>query len=271
MGDSAGENERSTGNEPGTGRTPAAEPASGDGSVPSDPTALARELLERVRRREPTDPVRRALADLDESALAAVRDDRRTGLAFWLNVYNAGAQLLLDRRPSLFESQWRFFRATAVTVAGVELSLDDIEHGILRGGRSKYGLGYLPRLARTGLPRAYRLDVDSRIHFALNCGAASCPAVLAYDPETVDGALDDATAMYLDDTVEYDPDRDRVRLPRVCLWFVGDFGGRSGLRSLLREFDQITAAATPSLRFQGYDWEVDPRKFADGRRGERRQ
>lgn len=190
--------------------------------------------------------------------------DRSTaGLAFWLNVYNAATQLLLERRPELFESRLRFFRAPAVTVAGVDLSLDDVEHGIMRGGRSKYGLGYLPRLARTGLDGSYRLEPDPRIHFALNCGAASCPAVLAYDPETVDETLDDATAAHLDRTVEYDADHNRVRVPRVCLWFVGDFGGPSGIRALLYEFEQVPPDSSPSLRFEEYDWTRTPRKFAD--------
>jgi hypothetical protein len=227
------------------------------------PTDLARELLERVRREEETEALLRALAAADDPFLSPIRTDRRAGLAFWLDVYNAAAQLLLERRPALFESRLRFFRAPAVTVAGVELSLDDVEHGILRGGRSKYGLGYLPRLVRTGLDDSYRLEPDPRIHFALNCGAESCPAVLAYEPETVDEALDDATAAYLDRTVEYDAARNRVRAPRVCLWFLGDFGGPSGLRRLLYEFEQVPPESSPSLRFGAYDWTRAPRKFAD--------
>lgn len=242
--------------DPGFGST--SESAS-DGS----PADLARELLERVRREEETEPFLRALAEADDATLSSIRTDRRAGLAFWLDVYNAAAQLLLERRPELFESRLRFFRASAVTIAGVELSLDDVEHGIVRGERSKYGLGYLPRLERTGLDASYRLDPDPRIHFALNCGAASCPAVLAYDPETVDETLDDATAAYLDRTVVYDAERDRVRVPRVCLWFLGDFGGPSGIRRLLREFEQVPPDSSPSLRFGEYDWTRTPRKFAD--------
>ncbi|MFB6173541.1 MAG: DUF547 domain-containing protein [Halobacteriales archaeon] len=233
-------------------------------SVPEEPTALADDLLERVRREARTEPVERALATLEAPALERVREERRAGLAFWLNLYNAATQLLLERRPGLYGSRWRFFRAPAVTVAGVDLSLDDIEHGILRGGRSKYGLGYLPRLSRTGLPAAYSLDLDPRIHFALNCGAASCPAILAYDPGSVDRVLDGATRSYLEGTVEYGPDRDRARLPRLCLWFVGDFGGPAGLRDLLREHDQVPPGASPSLRFRSYDWSRAPRAFARG-------
>lgn len=239
---------------PGTADEPASD---------RSPTDVARRLLERVRREEETESFLRALAEADDAALSPIRTDRRAGLAFWLNVYNAATQLLLERRPELFESRLRFFRAPAVTVAGVDLSLDDVEHGIMRGGRSKYGLGYLPRLARTGLDGSYRLEPDPRIHFALNCGAASCPAVLAYDPETVDETLDDATAAHLDRTVEYDADHNRARVPRVCLWFVGDFGGPSGIRALLYEFEQVPPDSSPSLRFEEYDWTRTPRKFAD--------
>ncbi|MDS0475524.1 DUF547 domain-containing protein [Natrinema sp. 1APR25-10V2] len=223
--------------------------------------SAARGLFESVRREESPDPFSSRIAEAGDDDLVPVRTDRRQGLAFWLNVYNAGAQLLLERRPTLFESRLRFFRTPAVTVAGVDLSLDDIEHGVLRGGRSKYGLGYLPRVERTGLDRAYRIEVDPRIHFALNCGAASCPAVLAYDPDTVDETLDDATRSYLDETVQYDAERNRVRVPRFCLWFVGDFGGRSGIRELLREFEQIPPESSPSLRFSAYDWTKEPRRF----------
>jgi hypothetical protein len=237
------------------------DPASDVGS--SEPVAAARELLERVRRQEPPPGPLRTIADATHGSLETVRDDRRHGLAFWLNVYNAAAQLLLEARPELFDSRWRFFRTPAITVAGTRLSLDDIEHGLLRGRRSKYGLGYLPRLSRPGLPKAYRLEPDPRIHFALNCGAASCPAVLAYEAETIDETLDRATKDNLDRTVVYDAERDRVRLPRVCLWFVGDFGGRSGLRSFLRAFEQIPPGASPALRFQSYDWTRAPRKFTE--------
>ena len=234
----------------------------GFSSATDSPAGIARRLLETIRDDEPPDPFLAALAEADAGSLGPLRTERRTALAFWLNVYNAGTQLLLERRPTLFASRIRFFRAPSVTVAGVDLSLDDIEHGILRGGRSKYGLGYLPRLERTGLDGAYRLEPDPRLHFALNCGAASCPIVRTYDPETVDETLDHATRTYLDETVEFDADRNRVRCPRPCLWFIGDFGGRSGLRKFLHRFEQIPPDSSPSLRFVGYDWTKTPRQFA---------
>lgn len=227
------------------------------------PVDVSRELLERVRRREPTGDHLRVMAGFTDGDLEAVRTEADVGLAFWLNCYNAATQLLLDRRPALFDTRWRFFRAEALTVAGVGLSLDDIEHGILRGGRSKYGLGYLPRLARTGLPRGYRLSCDPRIHFVLNCGAASCPPIRVFAPAAIDRTLEDATGAYLEREVEYDADRDRVRVPRVCLWNLGDFGGLAGIRELVRRHGLIPPDAHPAVRFDTYDWTRAPGRFVE--------
>jgi len=247
--------------------------ASAPGGAAETPraTALAERLLAAVRTDgrpgpEP-EPILAELAAADERALAPIRTDRGRALAFWLNLYNAGTQLLLARRPGLYEGPLRlvrFFRATAVTVGGGELSLDAIEHGILRGSRSKYGLGYLPRLPRRAERRFRLAEPDPRVHFALNCGAESCPAIRAYEPGRIDDQLDLATRGYLDATVAYDPDAGVARLPRLFLWYRGDFGGGDGIRSFLRAHDAIPDGAAPRLRYRSWDWSKAAGKFADG-------
>jgi len=235
-----------------------------DGSLP--PTAAARELLAAYRAGEETAGLLAVLADYDDADLAVLREDRAAALAFWTNLYNAGTQRLLAERPELYDSplRWRFFAADCVTVAGTALSLDDIEQGVLRGSRSKYGLGYLPRLLAGSFERRYRLaEPDPRVHFALNCGAASCPAVRAYEPEAVDEQLALATRTYLDSEVAYDADRGVARVPRLFLWYRGDFGGPAGVRGLLREHGVVPADAEPTLRYRSWDWSRESRKFAD--------
>jgi hypothetical protein len=236
-----------------------------DEAATRTPTAVARDLLVAYRSGGPPDRHLATLSAFDEADLTPVRDDRPRALAFWLNLYNAGTQRLLAERSGLYESPLRivrFFSATCVTVAGTQLSLDDIEQGILRG-RSKYGLGYLPRLLPGGFERRHRLtEPDPRIHFALNCGAASCPAIRAYEPDRIDDQLDLATRTYLDATVEYDPDSGTVRIPRVFLWYRGDFGGRRGIRSFLRRYEAIPADARPRLRYRSWDWSRAAGKFA---------
>ena len=102
---------------------------------------------------------------------------------------------------------------------------------------------------------------DPRIHFALNCGAASCPPIAAYTADGLDDELDLATASYLESEGEYDPATDTVTVPRMLLWFRGDFGGKRGIFELLREFDCIPADATPSLAYDEYDWRLDRGNF----------
>jgi len=230
--------------------------ASGPPDADLSPTACARRLLEALRAGEAPDPYLSTLAGYDRGRLRAVRTERTAGLAFWLNLYNAGTQLLLERRPDLYDSRLRFFRffgAEALVVAGRGLSLDAIEQGILRGGRSKYGLGYLPRLPRR-FERRYRLACDPRIHFACNCGAASCPAIRSYERDRIDEQLDAASGAYLDGTVEYDAERGVARLPRVFLWYRGDFGGKRGIEAFLRRYGAIPEDADPRFRYDPWDW-----------------
>jgi len=246
------------------GQTAATAPT---GDPDGSPTALAQDLLTACKCGEATEGCRAALAALDDSTLRPLRESRRTALAFWLNCYNAGTQLLLRERPGLYESQLRFFRffwAPALTVGGRSLSLDRIENGLLRGGRSKYGLGYLPKFLVSTFEHRYRLaGCDPRIHFALNCGAESCPAIRAYEPDRVDQQLDLATRSYLASTVAHDPDENVVRVPRVCLWFRGDFGGASGIRTFLREYGAIPGDATPKIRYLSWDWTKATGNFVD--------
>jgi hypothetical protein len=241
--------------------------AAATASVGDSPTALARDLLVACKRGDSTDGLRAALAALDDGDLQPLREDRRTALAFWLNCYNAGTQLLLRERPELYESPLRFFRffwASAITIAGTQLSLDRIENGLLRGGRSQFGLGYLPKLLVTTFEHRYRLsDCDPRIHFALNCGAESCPAIRAYEPGQIDEQLDLATRSYLSATVIYDADENVVSVPRVFRWFRGDFGGSAGIHAFLRGYGAIPDDTTPKIRHLSWDWSKASGKFVE--------
>jgi hypothetical protein len=228
------------------------------------PLATAESFLLAVRRGEDPTEYERALASLDRRTLADALEPDGAARAFWLNVYNAAAQAALARSPSLYDSRRRFFGTDLVTVAGRDLSLDDVEHGLLRAGQWKFGLGYLPNPLTSAFARRFGVDrVDPRIHFALNCGAESCPAIAVYTAEDVDEQLALATRTYLETTVEYDPDRDVVRVPRHCLWYRGDFGGKRGVLALLREHGALPADARPRLSYADYDWALDVGNFRD--------
>lgn len=225
------------------------------------PTMLSAEFLSAVRHGEETAALRSRLASLPEAEISGFSRERAT--AFWLNVYNGYAQYHLDRKPALYDSKRRFFGGKRSRVAGHQLSLDDIEHGLLRGSKSKYGLGYLPRLFPSGFERTHRLaDADPRLHCALNCGAASCPPILAYSADGVDDELDVATTSFLEtETTRTDG---RLYVSRLLLYYRGDFGGRAGIYAFLERHGVIDADERPPIRYKPYDWRLQRGQYADG-------
>lgn len=242
-------------------KTQSAHPTSDH--LPDDPLALAHAYLRGVRAGDSPTPYEAALRDLPRERLrdALETDDAR--LAFWVNVYNAAVQSILEASPETFDDQRTFFSASIVTVAGERLSLDDVEHGLLRGSRPKWGGGYVRDPFPGAFERAFRVrDRDYRIHFAVNCGAAACPPIAAYEADRIDEQLDLATESYLGQEVEYDEAVGVVRVPRLMLWFHGDFGGQDGIRDILHEFGCLPAGADPKVRFAAYDWTLETGRFA---------
>lgn len=222
----------------------------------------SRSFLQAARRGDGEDIVAR-LAALDESTIDGLTQD--AALAFWINVYNATVQYRLRADPDQFDRR-SFFGRALIEIAGQPLSLDDIEHGIIRRSQWKYGLGYIRKPFARGFEKRHRLDeLDERIHFALNCGAASCPAVFGYEASRVDEQLDEAARAYLEETAEYDPSANQAVVPRLCLWYRGDFGGKRGIQQLLRRYEVVPADATPSLSYADYDWSLDLDVFRDER------
>lgn len=187
--------------------------------------------------------------------------------AFWINLYNAFVQVALSQNPAHYQNRSHFFRQPFITIGQHRISLDLIEHGILRRSQLKWGLGYLTNPFAGHLEKKLRVAVlDCRIHFALNCGAQSCPAIAFYTPEKIDAQLDMATTNHLQQEALYEASQNKWLLPAILSWFRGDFGGKSGIRQLLQRYHTThsTAKKQPKIVFKKYDWSLRLRSFASG-------
>lgn len=223
-----------------------------------DPVDISKSFLLAIRRGTSAEEHAEALAALPDEELATALDTDAARLAFWLNVYNGFAQRALAEDPEQYHPRRTFFGTPQGTVAGQELSLDAIEHGILRRSYSKWTLGYVRSPSRTRFQERHEPSQrDPRIHFAVNCGAASCPPIAAYERDAVDDQLDIATAGYLEQTVTYNPDSGWVRVPRVMIWFRGDWGRKRDLLAFLRAHDQLPSDASPWMAYHDWDWSLD--------------
>lgn len=120
----------------------------------------------------------------------------------------------------------------AFAVGPIVLSLDDIEHGILRGsppGDSRSFADFDPRrtLAVT--------SPDPRIHFALNHGTPSCPSLRVFSsPPTLNKELKTAAADFVEASTRVSVETGEVRLSKTFERYCCDFAPSGGEAKLLR-------------------------------------
>jgi hypothetical protein len=169
--------------------------------------------------------------------------------AYWINLYNAlTVRLILENpdvssirqiRDGLFSiGPWN---REVVSIDGTALTLNDIEHRILR---PLYG--------------------DARVHFAVNCASIGCPD-LQREPFTADNLealMDSAARAYLAHPRGLSVDGDTLRLSTIFKWFAEDFGdNREAVLDWLSQYaPAATAAAVSSwsgkVRYD-YDWALN--------------
>ncbi|MDY7026579.1 MAG: DUF547 domain-containing protein [Pseudomonadota bacterium] len=181
-------------------------------------------------------------------------------LAFLINAYNAlTVELVLSEYPnissikelgSLFQSPWQ---RDVFMLFGENVSLDDIEHGWIRGASAKHS-GFKEPL----------------IHFAVNCASLGCPALRAeaYTEEKLEQQLQSQARGFMSDTSRNYVQGQRVYLSKIFDWYEEDFEqgwrGYSGLDDVIMAFseelkltpEQLKALKQGklSIRFTDYDW-----------------
>ncbi|NIY77069.1 DUF547 domain-containing protein [Thalassospira sp. HF15] len=148
------------------------------------------------------------------SMLAVSNLNRDQQFAYWVNLYNAlTVKVVLDHypvesirdidiSPGLFSSgPWG---KKLITVEGRALSLDDIEHRILRP-----------------------IWKDPRIHYAVNCASIGCPALApeAYEADKLEGQLDQAARGFINHPRAVAQAEDGAFvLSSLYDWYRDDFG-----------------------------------------------
>lgn len=220
---------------------------------------LSQQLLYAVKTGVATNELKDQLAQLKEELLATELSADASKKAFWLNIYNAFVQETLLQNPGQYKNRSAFYCKKFICIAGHHLSPDLVEHGILRRSRNKWSLGYAGKLFPSDFEKKHRVaTIDCRIHFALNCGAASCPPIAFYEPGSIDRQLDIATAAYLGSEAEYIAAKNKVLLPSLMSWFRADFGGKAGIKKILIQHAVIPANTAERLKFsfKKYDWSL---------------
>jgi len=225
---------------------------------------IAQALAQSVIEQELNEQTIQQLANLDSDLLTNTLDSDEKKKAFWINVYNGLIYARLSKKPELYNDRDAFFSDKSLLVAGVALSFDDIEHDILRKSTWKYSFGYLPSFFSGDFEYENEVKtLDPRIHFALNCGAESCPAVRVYHFEDIHEQLDSSAKIFLSNTSAYNESENSVSVTALLHWFRGDFGGTDGIFEMLEKYDIIPPDARPEIDYQEYDWQINLSNTAD--------
>ena len=236
------------------------------GQAQIDYPALSGKLLQAIREghQERIEEINQQLARVSPEKLAAGLNNDEKRLTFWINSYNSHILLALKEHPERYQNRSQFFSEPRISLAGQSLSFDDIEHGILRHSKLKLSLGFIENPFPGDLEEMMRVDrVDWRIHFALNCGAASCPPLEVYAEESLYERLNDRAYQYLKHSTRFLPKKDKVQVTSLMSWFRGDFGNLTGIKELLKSYSLVPQAADPAIEFLPYDWTLDLDNWSD--------
>jgi hypothetical protein len=176
-----------------------------------------------------------ALATADLNALTSQEEK----LAFYINAYNLLAIAVVEKHwpvqsikdvGSLF---WPVWKREAGVIAGKAVTLDEVEHQILRT------LG------------------EPRVHFAIVCASVSCPDLRreVFRAATLDSQLHDQTQRFLNNAekgVQQSPEG--VRISKIFSWFSEDF--EDGVYEFIYQYrpelkDEVKGGYLP------YNWQVN--------------
>jgi len=195
--------------------------------------------------------------------------ERNQRLAFWINIYNTAVihgviELGLEKSVKEFSG---FFNRVMYEIGSFRFSLNEMEHGILRGNR-RHPYGLLKPFRRKDPRLEFAiLPPDPRIHFALVCGARSCPPIGFYEADQIDFQLQLATESFVNSPqVKISPQERTVFISRIFKWYKSDFGGSdSALIDFLLKFLDMGEQTSflqenrdsIRIRYQPYDWNLN--------------
>ncbi|KAL3792985.1 hypothetical protein HJC23_010998 [Cyclotella cryptica] len=201
-------------------------------------------------------------------SLENMREDRDELTAFVINVYNVLIRVafVIAGIPKSDLSRLSFFDTVAVNVGGDIYTFNDMENGILRANSVP------PYHLAKPFPKGDRREslalssVDPRIHFALNCGAKSCPPVKQYTAKGLNDELQVSAIEFCQNksNVSIDEERGELRLSKIFKWYMNDFASSRGVlpkqvsKYLIGmdqdSLDRLLRKGNVKTEFLNYDW-----------------
>ena len=222
------------------------------------PLQLSEQLLYKIKLKEDSSSIIKDLEGLKIRELVTVLNTDVKKLVFWINIYNAYFQILRQIRQV---EKSKIYTSREIQIGEEKFSLDEIEHGILRNNRYKYSLGYFSNPFTRSIVKQLKVEkLDYRIHFALNCGAKSCPPIAFYKLDSIQDQLNLATETFLENESIIDDDNKIITTTKLFQWFHNDFGGKKGIVEIFNHHLNQSISGY-KIKYSDYSWEEDLNNF----------
>ncbi|WP_405371126.1 DUF547 domain-containing protein [Nonlabens sp. Asnod2-A12] len=157
--------------------------------------------------------------------------------AFWINAYNLHViKGLVDNYPiSSPLDKSGFFDKTKYSIAGENITLNDIENKMLR---AKFK--------------------DARFHFVLVCGAVGCPPLIskAYLPATLNAQLEQQTKLAINNDKFIKPGK-KVAVSQIFEWYKADFEQDGKTLDFINKYRKEPFAAKTKITYYPYNWKIN--------------
>ena len=191
--------------------------------------------------------------------------DENARKASVINVYNLMIRYASVKVgvPASASTRSVFFDEVYVNIEGADFSLNDLEHGILRAN-ARHPFQVLRSFGMTTGKQSLALTKpDPRVHFALNCGARSCPPIKKYTAANIDEELEVSAQAFCeqDDNVEVDLIDGTLTLSKIFSWYSSDFGSEiprvvagylSGKKK--ENLESLIDGGNLKVKYFDYDW-----------------
>jgi len=186
---------------------------------------------------------RSALDDVLKIAegISVSKSDVKNYQAFWINAYNLSViKGIVDEYPTKSPLDHKgFFDGIKHNLAGKKITLNDIEHKLLRAQFK-----------------------DARFHFVLVCGAIGCPPLInkAYLPNTLEAQLEKQTVLALngDYFIKVNAKKKRISGSKILQWYKEDFtmNGTTEI-DFINKYRKEKVPAKSKLSYFEYNWNVN--------------
>lgn len=161
-------------------------------------------------------------------------------MAYWINLYNAFTIMTIVKNYPVNSitdiAGGKVWDTEKVTVGGKSYTLNQIEKDKL-----------LKRFS------------EPRVHFAVNCAAASCPPLLnkAWTESNVQRYYEAQAKSFMNNNKYNNLSTKSIEISKIFDWYASDFGGKDKVLSYVQKYSNETIKDNAKVSYKEYDWKLN--------------